>query len=483
MGVPPDVSGDLGAVALTLELAAASVAILFLLGTPLAWWLAHELPGGSRVAALVSTVVALPLVLPPTVLGFYLLLLLGPGGPVGAVTDALGIGTLAFTFPGLVIASVLYTLPFVVQPLQVAFARLPAGMLEAAATLRATPRDRFLRLAVPASTSAFVTAGILGFAHVLGEFGIVLMIGGNIPGSTRVVSIAIFDHVEALEFGNAHVLAGGLVGFSVVAIFLLQRLGLPLAHSAAPLFRPSSRSSSQPSSQAPTQLALPSQPSSPPWLHARLHLSRPDFTLDAAFTLPATGVTALIGPSGSGKTTILRCLAGLEPCATGQITAGTETWLDSSNRRFLLPHLRGAAVVFQEPRLFSHLDVQANLGFASSRADAGEGGVPIEEIIDLLRLAPLLNRAVDGLSRGEAQRVALARALASRPRLLLLDEPISGLDETRKSELLPQLSRLLGRLAIPVLYVSHDHAETERIAETVIALSGGRIDMRTGAAG
>lgn len=209
------------AIRTTLELAAVSTAILLVLGTPLAWWLART-PSRWRVP--VEAVAALPLVLPPTVLGFYLLVILGPRGPVGALWEGLGGDRLVFSFPGLVVGSVLYSLPFVVQPLQNAFAALGERPLEVAATLRASPLDRFFSVAVPLARPGFLTATALAFAHTLGEFGVVLMVGGNIPGRTRVVSIAIYDHVEALEYGSAHVLAAGMLALSFFVLFALYAL-------------------------------------------------------------------------------------------------------------------------------------------------------------------------------------------------------------------------------------------------------------------
>ncbi|MDE2158776.1 MAG: molybdate ABC transporter permease subunit, partial [Burkholderiales bacterium] len=199
---------DWTAIRLTALLAATSTLALLALGTPLAWWLART---PSRLKPLWAALVTLPLVLPPTVIGFYLLLLLGPQGPVGALTQALGLGRLPFTFGGLVVASVVAGLPFVVQPLQLAFEAIPEALLEAAATLRAGPWDRWFSVALPLARPALATAGVLGFAHTVGEFGVVLMIGGNIPGRTRVLSVALFDHVEALEYGDAHRLAATLV--------------------------------------------------------------------------------------------------------------------------------------------------------------------------------------------------------------------------------------------------------------------------------
>jgi molybdate transport system permease protein len=208
----------LAAVWLTLRLATVTTVLLLLVGTPLAWWLART---RSWLKGPVGAVTALPIVLPPTVLGFYLLVAMGPDGPIGRLTQALGLGTLPFTFAGLVVASVFYSLPFVVQPIQNAFEALGERPLEVAATLRASPLDAFFTVAVPLARPGFVTATILGFAHTVGEFGVVLMVGGNIPGRTRVVSVQIYDHVEALEYAQAHGLAAGMVAFSFAALLAL----------------------------------------------------------------------------------------------------------------------------------------------------------------------------------------------------------------------------------------------------------------------
>ncbi len=213
-----------GAVRLTAQLAATSTVLLLLLGTPLAWALARM---RSPLKPLLAALVAMPLVLPPTVIGFYLLLLMGPQGPVGALTQALGLGRLPFTFGGLVVASVICTLPFVVQPLQQAFEAIPERLLEAAATLRARPWDRFFSVALPLARPGLVTASVLGFAHTVGEFGVVLMIGGNIPDRTRVLSVALYDHVEAGEFAAAHRLAGALVAFALVVLVTLYVVNRP----------------------------------------------------------------------------------------------------------------------------------------------------------------------------------------------------------------------------------------------------------------
>jgi molybdate transport system permease protein len=221
---------DLTAFGLTLKLALVSTVVLLVIGTPLGWWLATT---RWRARPLVDALVSLPLVLPPTVLGFYLLLLLGAQGPLGKLLTALGGRPLAFTFAGLVIGSVIYSLPFVVQPIRDAFLTVGHGPLEAAATLGAGPRDRFWRVAVPLARRGFVTGATLGFAHTLGEFGVVLMIGGNIPGETRVLSIAIYDQVESLAYGRAHVLSAGLLVLSFALLLVVQ-----LVNKRSPAVRP-----------------------------------------------------------------------------------------------------------------------------------------------------------------------------------------------------------------------------------------------------
>ncbi|MBA1240729.1 molybdate ABC transporter permease subunit [Pseudomonas kunmingensis] len=211
-------SVDLAAIWLTFKLASVTTLILLLIGTPIAWWLARTT---SRMKGPIGAVVALPLVLPPTVLGFYLLVAMGPNGFIGQFTQSLGLGTLPFTFAGLVVGSVFYSLPFVVQPLQNAFEAIGERPLEAAATLRAGPWDTFFSVVLPLARPGFITASILGFAHTVGEFGVVLMIGGNIPGQTRVVSVQIYDHVEAMEYAQAHWLAGGMLLFSFLVLLVL----------------------------------------------------------------------------------------------------------------------------------------------------------------------------------------------------------------------------------------------------------------------
>lgn len=218
MGMPLS-EGDLQALWLTLRLASVTTLILLIIGTPIAWWLTTTRSWFYRPA---SAIVALPLVLPPSVLGFYLLLALGPHSPIGQLTKSLGIGLLPFTFWGLVVASVLYSLPFMVQPLQTAFERVGKRPLEVAATLRASPLASFFRVVVPMCRTGFLTASVMAFAHTVGEFGVVLMIGGNIPAETRVASVQIYDYVEALEYGQAHMLAGILLAFSFLVLLALN---------------------------------------------------------------------------------------------------------------------------------------------------------------------------------------------------------------------------------------------------------------------
>ena len=209
---------DFSAIIVTIKLAIVSTSILILIGTPIAWWLCQT---KFKFKAVFEAIIALPLILPPTVLGFYLLITLGSNGPIGKLLESFGGSSIAFTFTGLVIGSVIYSMPFVVQPLQNSFSSVGRKPLEVAATLGASKIDRFFSVAVPLSRSGFITAAVLGFAHTVGEFGVVLMIGGNIPGETGVVSIAIYDHVEAMEYGQAHWLAGGLLATSFLMLLFV----------------------------------------------------------------------------------------------------------------------------------------------------------------------------------------------------------------------------------------------------------------------
>lgn len=212
---------DLGPLWLSLALAGITTVILLLVGTPIAWWLAGS---QSRLRPAIEAITALPLVLPPTVLGFYLLLVLGPASPIGGFWLDITGEALTFSFAGLVVASVIYSLPFMVQPLQNAFEAIGRGPLEAAATLRASPRDAFFSVAMPLARRGFITAAVLTFAHTIGEFGVVLMVGGNIPGETRVISIAIYEHVETLNYGAAHILSAGLILFAFLVLFLVYAI-------------------------------------------------------------------------------------------------------------------------------------------------------------------------------------------------------------------------------------------------------------------
>ena len=437
------VAMDLAPLLLSMKLAAVTTLVLLVVGTPLAWWLAHSKSGARRV---VDTLVAMPLVLPPTVLGFYLLFLLGPNGPVGWLWEALGGPRLIFSFPGLVVGSTVFSLPFVVQPLKNAFASIGRRPLEVAASLGARPADRFFTVAVPMARPGFITAATLGFAHTVGEFGVVLMIGGNVPGETNVVSIAIYDHVERLEYGHAHVLAGVLVLFAFVVLLALHWLGG--AARGDPVVTS---------------------------LRARLRLERAGFALDVDLELAASGVTSVFGASGSGKTTLLRCIAGHERAPGGFVSLAGEVWQDEARGVFVAPWRRSVGCVFQEPGLFPHLSVRGNLMYGYRRTGRDARRIAPEEVFAWLGLEALLARRPHELSGGERQRVALGMALLTSPRLLLLDEPLSALDEGSRRQILPYLEALPRHLDIPMVYVSHSMAEVARLCDWTVWLDGGRV--------
>lgn len=438
---------------LTLELALITTVFLLLVATPLAWWLSHT---KSKWRAPISSIVTLPLVLPPSVLGFYLLVAMGPSGPLGKLTEALGIGLLTFTFPGLVIGSIVYSMPFAVQPLQAAFESIGKRPLEVAATLGAKPLDAFFNVVLPLAKPGFVTAALLTFAHTIGEFGVVLMIGGNVPGKTQVVSTEIYSYVEAMEYGKAHWLAGGMVVFS---FFVLLGLTLLNRHNerVMPYF-------------SRLLICMSDSLSS-----ASLLLPREDgFRLECSFEFPNFGITVLFGASGSGKTTVLRCIAGLER-AKGFVKVDGVYWQNDEQKLFLPTWERPLGYVFQEASLFPHLTAKQNIEFAVKRSKSTDARSRMEEAIDLLGIRGLLGRKPAQLSGGERQRVAIARAVATEPKIMLFDEPLAALDFKRKSEIMPWLEKLKTNLKIPMLYVTHSAEEVLHLADNLIVMEDGRI--------
>ncbi len=434
-------------VRLTIELAAITTVLLLIVGTPIAWWLARS---KLRWKEAVAAIVAMPLVLPPTVLGFYLLVVLGPDGPGGLVAGLWGARTLAFTFEGLVIGSVLYSMPFVVQPIRNAFEAIGDRPLEVAATLRASPTRAFWTVAVPLARPGFLTGAVLGFAHTVGEFGVVLMIGGNIPGKTQSA------------FRRDLRLCRDLA---------VARSPYPRRRHGGLLVRGDPRH--EPDREAGGASRSMSEAGR---IEAAFRGALGRFALDAAFEVPARGVTALFGASGCGKTTVLRCMAGLQRLDPGLCVVDGEVWQDEAS--FRPAHQRPIGYVFQEASLFPHLSVRRNLLYgtpAQGRSRRSGGDVPLDEVIDLLGLEKLLDRSPGHLSGGERQRVAIGRALLSQPKLLLMDEPLSALDRLTKDEILPFLERLHERLSLPVLYVSHDMAEIERLADHLVLMDAGRV--------
>ena len=375
MALPLD-STDLAAIWLTIELASLTTLLLLLIGTPIAWWLART---RSWLKGPIGAVVALPLVLPPTVIGFYLLVSMGPNGFIGQLTQSLGLGTCPSPSPAWWSAR--------------CSTRCPSSCNRCRTPSRRSARNRW-RLPRPCARApstvssawscrwpgrGFVTAAILGFAHTVGEFGVVLMIGGNIPEKTRVVSVQIFDHVEAMEYAQAHWLAGGMVAFSFVVLLALysgrrRRPGWPEMDG----------------------------------LRLRFRRAYPGFELDIDLALPGRGVTALFGHSGSGKSTCLRCIAGLEKAAEGEVTINGETWQDSRRNLFVAPHRRALGYVFQDANLFRHLTVRRNLAFGLKRIAAAERRVELEQACALLGIEHLLERMPERLG-GEQQRVGIAR--------------------------------------------------------------------------
>ena len=439
---------ELGPVWLSLQLATVTVLVLLVIATPLAWWLAFTRSASRTV---VEAVVAMPLVLPPTVLGFYLLILLGPAGlhrqPVARAhrhdADVLVRG------PRHRVGDLLVS----VRRATAAGARSrPSGRRRSKPPRRSAPGrlDAFLQRRLARwRCAATCPRPCLTFAHTLGEFGVVLMVGGNIPGSTKVISIAIYEHVETIDYAQAHILSAGLLVFSFI-VLVVGLLAEP-AHAA----------------RARLAAAMST-------LSLNVALDRPGFALRVGIDLELTGITALFGPSGSGKTTVLRIIAGLEHEASGTVAFDGETWQSGETR--VPTHRRRVGYVFQDGRLFPHLTVAQNLEFALRRSTQGpRPSIDLEEAIEALDLTSLLARRTPSLSGGEQQRVAIARALLTSPRLLLMDEPLSSLDVKRKREILPHIETLPEIFGVPVLYVTHNVDEVARLASDVVLLAEGRV--------
>ena len=392
----------------------------------------------------------MPLVLPPTVLGFYLLLAFGPNGPGGMIAGLWGGRTLAFTFEGLVIGSVVYSMPFVVQPIRNAFEAIGDRPLEVAATLRASPWRAFWTVAVPLARPGFLTGAVLGFAHTVGEFGIVLMIGGNIPGKTKVLV------GRDLRLRRDHAVARGQYSGRRHGDLRLCR------HTRDDADRKARRA------RGPVMSARDHQGGV---FAARSALSRST----RRSKHPRAGVTALFGPSGCGKTTVLRCIAGLNRLRHGFCAIDGEIWQDASS--FLPTHRRPIGYVFQEASLFPHLSVRRNLLYgAGGPRRAGRRtrfASTRSSICSASRPCSIGRRVIFPAASASASRSA-ARCCRSQ-NCMLMDEPLSALDRQAKDEILPFLERLHESLSLPVIYVAHDMDEIERLADHLVLMDAGRV--------
>ena len=389
---------DWTALRVSLWLGAGTIAILL----PFGIWFGRLLAVRHfRGKLLVEALVTVPLVLPPTVLGFYLLVTFGARSPLGEAFQALVGQSLPFSFEGLLLASAIANIPFVVQPIQRGFEAIPADVRDAAACCGLTPWQRFLRIELPLAWPGILTAAILTFAHTLGEFGVVLMVGGNLPGETRTLSVAIYDRMQAFDDRSAGVMA---------ATLLVDRGGD--AHGDDGVV--ASRGSSS-------------------WLTAACRsafVSRVRSRSTSSSRATPGDVLAIFGPSGSGKTTILRTIAGLYRPAHASVRSGAETWTDTAAGTFAPPHRRAVGFVFQEYALFPHLTAAGNVITALGHRPRAERRARAEALLNLVHLSGQMTRRPHELSGGERQRVALARALAREPAVLLLDEPFAAVDRT-----------------------------------------------------
>jgi molybdate transport system permease protein len=487
---------DLQALWLTLRLATTTTLVLLLIGIPLAYWivLTH-----ARWRPLVEAATTLPLLLPPTVLGFYLLVLLGPATAFGRTATRLLGHPLAFTFSVLVIGSVLYSLPFAVQPLAAGFRAVDPALIEQAQLLGAGRLRILTRILLPLSTHSLIAAAALCFTHTIGEFGVVLMIGGDIPGATRTLSIAIYDQVQDFSYAAANRTSLVLIAVALIALLLLYtRRNQPGANRSAPQQakpkagpKPGSapqqaktkteKKPGSPHSKKQTPLRAEHQDNSVPapsrkyCADVKIHHQQGNFALEAAISL-TTPWTVIFGPSGAGKSTLLRILAGLVTPHEGHSQLAGRTLLetqslDSKTSIALPPGRRSIGFVTQQPSLFPHMTVRENVAFGIRHQSNEPRAQRVAAMLELFGAEALAGRRPPQLSGGERQRVALARALAPAPDLLLLDEPLAGLDDASANDI---LTRLLS-LNLRVVYVSHDLAEIWRIPGEVVLLEAGRV--------
>jgi molybdate transport system permease protein len=512
---------DLQALWLTLRLATTTTLVLLLAGIPIAWWIVTT---RARWRPLVEAATTLPLLLPPTVLGFYLLVLLGPATGFGRDTTRLLGHPIAFTFSGLVIGSVLYSLPFAVQPLAAGFRAVEPALIEQAQLLGASSFRILTRILLPLSTHSLIAAAALCFTHTIGEFGVVLMIGGDIPGATRTLSIALYDQIQDFSYASANRTSLLLIAVALIALLLLytRRNQAGAGKSAVtPTGSPQSKPRTEPQhkgsapgsviSQAkPETEKRPGSPHSrgpqrarfwpggvdskrqtPPLPELRANSTSPPpqkyraeiairhhqgaFTLQANLCL-TTPWTVIFGPSGAGKSTLLRILAGLTTPDQGHIQLAGRTLLETQNKKTksqiaIPPGRRSIGFLTQQPSLFPHMSVRDNVAFGIRHLPAEPRAHRVAAMLHIFGAESLAHRRPPQLSGGESQRIALARALAPAPALLLLDEPLAGLDDTSANDI---LTRLLS-LDLRVLYVSHDLAEIWSIPGEVILLESGRV--------
>ena len=415
---------------LSAKLATIATLILIAIAAPLAYLLTNSSwPGKSFVEALVN----LPIALPPTVIGFYLLFILGPKGSVGMVWESLFGGPLLFTFTGIVIASIIYSLPFAIQPIKASFEKIDPRLKENAYVLGLSPAATFFRVIIPNSINGIAAAAILVFLHTMGAFGVVLMVGGSIAGETRVASIAIYEAVESMQYQKAWALSLAFIPISYCFLLLVNQLNEEIDMGLTAVLKKKTRF----------------------------------FSIDVELSCPDGETLALIGPSGSGKTTIIRMLAGLVTPDEGRIVYRDRVFFDSARGVNLSPQKRKLGYVFQDYSLFPHLTLYGNAAFAAQeRRD-------VDSLMGFFGLTALRERKPHEVSGGERQRCAVCQALARNPQLLLLDEPFSALDVVTRRLLRNELKKITEKRTFPVVYVTHDVTEALFIGNTVLPIVAG----------
>jgi molybdate transport system permease protein len=461
---------DLSPLWISVKTSAVATVFTFLLGLLAAWGMSRYQGWGK---GLIDGIFTLPLVLPPTVIGFFLLLSFGRNSPVGHVLERVGL-TIAFSWPATVIAATVVAFPLMYRTSLGAFEQVPPTLLQAARTLGATEWRVFRRVLFPVAWPGVMAGTVLAFSRALGEFGATLMLAGNIPGRTQTMPVAIFFAAEGGEMNRALGWVLSIVAVSLAVITLLNYWSRRQGATARSHKEPASETADYTDAVSQYRVVRESGERARSQLDLQIARQVNGFSLDVAFRVSG-GVLGILGASGSGKSMTLRCIAGVETPDAGRIALNERVLFDSETRQNVPPASRRVGILFQDYALFPHLTVRENIAFGLDALSSSERKKRIEQVAALVHIGGLMDRLPRELSGGQKQRVALARALAIHPDILLLDEPFSALDPHLRRQLEEQLRSALREYDGAVLFITHDVQEAYRFCQDLIVLDGGKV--------